>query len=1380
MKGLLLLCILFVTGCQVKKGETNNIFEDHVPLPNTFVAASALNTTYDVGQTINFTMTFPYPVTVTGNPRLNLTIGSTSKTAPYSSGSGTTVLNFRYTVLSGDDDLDGIGLNSIDLNGGSLVYNTTENCNLSFPLPNFSSILVDTSAPTITSITPATSGTYYVDQNMSFTVNFSERVTVTGSPRLGLTIGSATRQASYISGSGSSSLLFRYTVTDTDSDTDGISLPSPLLLNSGTITDLSAHAATLNFTPPNTNSVIVAGANPVIRSITSPANATYLIGNQLNFTVNFNKAVTVSGTPQLSLNIGGVSKVASYVSGNGTSALVFRYVIIGGDLDTDGVTLSSPLIANGGSISSGVHPAIPLFVPPVTPGVLVFTSLPALVRVDLPASPPVNGYIENASFNMTAVFAEPMTVTGTTSRIRFDLGGVTKYATYQSGNGSTSLVYRYTVGTTDQDLDGITLQSPLELNGSGIVNGNGNTPILTFTPPTAIVKVDAVAPTIVSNTVPADKIYTSGQFLDFVVTFSEPVVSTTQPRLVLQVGSSVVYANYSSGSGTNALTFRYTVSGTDFDDNGITLINSIDLNGGTIRDLVTHSSNLLLPNTNTTGVIVDATSARIDSITPPSNRTYKTGEVLNFLVHWTKPVDVTGVPRIAITLGSGTVYATYYIGSGSQDHIYRYTVALDDHDYDGITPTSPLNLNGATIRDSANYNALLLYDLPVTTGILIDGLNLSPTALTPPSDGTYKINDVLEFSLKFNYGAYVTGTPRLTIAVGSTPQYATYVSGSGTTDLLFRYTVGEGHSDADGISLTNAVDLNAGTIRDFFGDNATGLSFTVSPYPNKRVDGVRPTISSAVASSNKTYPINDPVSLTLTYSEPVLVAGVPRIPLVVGSTVKYANYVSGSNSNQILFQYLPQNGDMDSDGISASNSIDLNGGSITDVVGNDQTVFTYTVPTLTGIHVDAEAPTVSSVVSSTAKTFAIGETITFAVTYSETVTTTGTPTLSIRVGGATRTASYASGSGSATLNYTYTVVAGDEDTNGVESLSLAGVIRDNIGNQADFTFTPGIYSGVLVDGIAPTISSVTPPGNGNYKSTGTRDLNFVVNYNDVVTVTGVPEIMVTIGLTDVSATYRSGSGTNQLTFRYSVAASDLDLNGISLANSNNIKLSGGTIKDDVGNPAALAMGSLPMPSVVVLVPEINHWYDLSATSTLTYSGSPSSLTALRDRAGSKNFTTAGVTYQASGFNGSGSGYITCRNNRAFTSASTFNFTSVVAVYRASSNNNDYLLDTDDSTFGFSRRRVQFVNPNSISIGANGGYYNGSNFTSGSNSFANLWNPGVIAANALKWDAQVSGSVELCKMDGELAEVILWNTVPTTSDITVLKNYISVKYGIVIP
>jgi hypothetical protein len=80
-----------------------------------------------------------------------------------------------------------------------------------------------------------------------------------------------------------------------DLDTDGIAVASSIGLNGGTITDVPGNNAVLTFTPPDTSGVLVDGVAPTITSVTGPAAGTYIVGQNLDFTVVFSEAVVVTG-----------------------------------------------------------------------------------------------------------------------------------------------------------------------------------------------------------------------------------------------------------------------------------------------------------------------------------------------------------------------------------------------------------------------------------------------------------------------------------------------------------------------------------------------------------------------------------------------------------------------------------------------------------------------------------------------------------------------------------------------------------------------------------------------------------------------------------------------------------------------------------------------------------------------------------------------------------------------------------------------------------------------------------------------------------------------------------------------------------------------------
>jgi hypothetical protein len=190
--------------------------------------------------------------------------GSASCTIGSPSGSGTT-----YTIT-----LSSCSPGTVVLTlAANAVTNTSSQ---TAPASNTAAttVTIDQTAPTISSVSAPANGTYKPSDTPTFTMVFSESVTVSGTPRLTLTVGSATEYANFVSMSDSTTALFRYAVaTDpVEFDTDGIAVATSLDLNSGTIRDLATNSLSgTSFSAPTLTSVLVAqpAAAPTIDSITA-------------------------------------------------------------------------------------------------------------------------------------------------------------------------------------------------------------------------------------------------------------------------------------------------------------------------------------------------------------------------------------------------------------------------------------------------------------------------------------------------------------------------------------------------------------------------------------------------------------------------------------------------------------------------------------------------------------------------------------------------------------------------------------------------------------------------------------------------------------------------------------------------------------------------------------------------------------------------------------------------------------------------------------------------------------------------------------------------------------------------------------------------------
>ena len=109
----------------------------------------------------------------------------------------------------------------------------------------------------------------------------------------------------------------------------------------------------------------------------------------------------------------------------------------------------------------------------------------------------------------------------------------------------------------------------------------------------------------------------------------------------------------------------------------------------------------------------------------------------------------------------------------------------------------------------------------------------------------------------------MTGTPRIGLTLGGgATNYAQYVSGSGTSNLVFSYTVQAGDNGV--LAVLSPISLNGGTIADAAG-NSAALTFSPSTTTGVVADTTSPTI--AIGSPSANFTAGGPVTYTVTYSD---------------------------------------------------------------------------------------------------------------------------------------------------------------------------------------------------------------------------------------------------------------------------------------------------------------------------------------------------------------------------------------------------------------------------------------------------------------------------------------------------------------------------------
>ncbi|MBB4817417.1 autotransporter-associated beta strand protein [Pseudomonas alcaligenes] len=596
---------------------------------------------------------------------------------------------------------------------------------------------------------------------------------------------------------------------------------------------------------------------PTVTSVSSStANGTYKIGDTITVTITFDTTVDVTGTPRLQLETGAVDRTLDYVSGSGSNTLTFSYTVQAGDSSADlDYASTSALSLNGGTIRDGSSRDAILTLP--TPGAA--GSLGANKALVVDGVRPVATSITLSDTNLRIGETATVTITFAEAVTGLDAGDLTvaggTIGALSSADGGITWTTTFT--PTSNLTSGTNV---ITLNNTGVMDLAGN--IGSGSTDSGNYAIDTQRPT--ATIVVTDSVLKAGQTTTVTITFNEAVTG-------LGIGDFLV------DNGT--------LSGLSSNDGGITWTATL-----TPSATITDTSNLItLDNTGVQDLAGNAGSGSTDS----NNYGIDTQLPTATIVVADTALKAGQTTTVTITFSeavSGLTTADFSVANGALSN-------LSSSD-GGITWTATLT-PGANVTDSTNVitlNNAGYTDLAGNAGLgstdsnnyAIDSLAPAVTSVTVPANGTYGPGQNLDFTV--NFGEAVTvdtlgGMPRLVITLdtGGTA-YAEYLSGSGTTALVFRLVVTSGQADANGISVGGALQANGGTLRDAAGNDAVTTLNSVGDTSAVLVDAVAPRVTD-IALDGTSPTTNSSVSFTVTFSEDVTGLDLADFNLLTGGSV---------------------------------------------------------------------------------------------------------------------------------------------------------------------------------------------------------------------------------------------------------------------------------------------------------------------------------------------------------------------------------------------------------------------------------------------------------------------------------------------------------------
>ncbi|MXY57457.1 MAG: hypothetical protein F4Y41_13865 [Gammaproteobacteria bacterium] len=891
----------------------------------TFVAVSSVpgvDGSYALGETIRVTLSFSEAVNVTGAPRLAIDMDPADwgrKWAAYESGSGTSNISFAHTVVEPNFSSQGIAVlaDSLELNGGTIrSADSDADADLSHP-------------------GKAHDPQHKVDWQRSPTQANRAPVLNTGTQTYDWFVNEQNAPRGMLVSKSFAGLF-------TDPDGDQLTYTAAVTGGRAQLLDDLAIGSW-------GRSDVLAAQSPW------PREATQRVFIEVDDEDDWDAfEPPLTARPVITVTVMATDPTGLSASVSGKFVIIWTAAVTGLNLDDDRANALGPQ-DSGSDEATG----------------------PTVTEVAITSDAGSNDTYElGETIEISLTFSEAVDVTGA-PQLKIDMDPAdwgTKVVPYASGSGTETLIFEHVVVEPNYSMQGIAvLENTLELNGGTIRSASSETGAalvhdgLTHDAEHRVSWLLSAeqpeAPTItevtISSDAGSDRSYAKGETIRVALRLSETVSVTGAPRLKLDFrdgDGDEQWATYESGSGSTTLVLAYTVAEGDDSDDGVALLgNSLELNGGAIVSASDTANNALLTHT---GLVRD-TDHRVDCTEPTLLSAVAEGTTLTltfdealgaaasltnapFAVVRTPQggsevsIALTGAPVISsvsvtLTLASAVLetdtdvkvsYTKPTTGSANKLNDVAGNAVASFTDVSAMSDTTPPRL----VRGQVDGDTLIMYFSEALDETSIGGWFRVKITLYSGNDHSFTAN-----------GSMVITGNKVTVGLGQSYFGTKYVAKAGVQNNLAYYI----KDDSPGAKVLRDLAGNPVETPRF----SNGRHQTEFIYPLENITVGPPRVTWVQPSSNPgadaTYGPGDTISVRVTFNQPVLVVGEPRLKIAYDSGVgarlgdeKRAVYSSGSGTSELEFTYTVAEADnstnMSTRGISVVRN-SLTGGTIQSV-----------------------------------------------------------------------------------------------------------------------------------------------------------------------------------------------------------------------------------------------------------------------------------------------------------------------------------------------------------------------------------------------------------------------------------------------------------------